>query len=255
MFATLKKILSKPTPAIKHPSDDLDEALKGMTLNEYNRTMAGLEKILNPLQDFSFSNKENISDQEKLNAREFEILIYQIAEMKDFKIDQEASFEFEALQEIHQYLYNPLYKWGGEIRTQEFTKEEYLNIIKFPTPGRIKESIYNAFKNIQSGRFIVEMSEAEYQQKLCQYGLWVFGIHPFKKGNTVSTVLYMEKLAEKIDRPIDTSMFPPKSYQQAFIRAGTKNDFSHLQNLIARARAFAIHQSKVSPPKIALFDD
>ena len=72
-------------------------------------------------------NKLGAKTNEELESRERDITTFRIAQLKDSPIN--GNFDLKHLQDIHHFIFSPVYDWAGEIRDGQ--NELHLNLINY----------------------------------------------------------------------------------------------------------------------------
>ncbi len=85
-------------------------------------------------------NKLNIKDQKQLDEAEANYTVYRLKELALNPL--KGDYDLKHLLQIHQYIFQDLYFWAGQIRNIEiykdgnnFSKKEYLKKIVFDSIG------------------------------------------------------------------------------------------------------------------------
>lgn len=153
-----------------------------------------MKKIIDKTYDNGvLINKLNIRDNDKLKQAEYDIVTVRIHEV--IKGGYYESSE-EYLKELHKYLFSDVYSFAGIYRNRMIYKEEKIlagDSIKYSHPDEIefrvrtlleviKETDYEGLSNNERVDYITHVLT----------NLWQ--IHPFREGNTRTSLLYMRQL-------------------------------------------------------------
>lgn len=123
-----------------------------------------------------------------------------------------SSFEvgtFKGLQQIHQYLFQGLYDFAGQIRKKNISKDGF----------RFANSLYleDALKRIE------EMPESTFEEIIEKYAEMNIA-HPFMEGNGRSARIWLDLILKKnLGRCIDWASINKNDYFEAMIRSHVKS--------------------------------
>ena len=123
-----------------------------------------------------------------------------------------ASFEVgttKGLQQIHQYLFDGLYDFAGEIRTLNISKDGF----RFANSLYLKEALQR----------IEEMPEHTFEEIIEKYAEMNIA-HPFMEGNGRSTRIWLDLILKKrLSRCVDWSSVDKNDYFEAIVRSHVKS--------------------------------
>ena len=209
----------------------------------------------------TLKNKFGITDYQKLNEAEKNITF-----TKFLNIDKtyKTKFDINYLKSIHKHIFGDIFDWAGEFRTVPIEKEEiviprlsldYAPVKEIePRLNIILEKMNNTdWKNIQS----LDEKSLLFTQDLAE--LW--GIHPFRDGNTRTTLTFANQFAKEHGFPLDLAslldQLPRKfdandnvtqySIRDKFVLAALPKEYSpepeHLDFLIHKAMLIGIQKN------------
>ncbi|MDD2435024.1 MAG: Fic family protein [Bacilli bacterium] len=121
-------------------------------------------------------NSNNIRDAEVLSNVERMISTYKLSHLQVEPI--KGNFDIDHYLKIHQYLFNDLYSFAGEIRTENMTK----GVTPFCRPDYIHYYLTKTLEKLNQDIVKVK-SEEELLDVLAYYYGEVNVIHPFREGN------------------------------------------------------------------------
>lgn len=129
-------------------------------------------------------NYFDIHDAKQLEQVEAAISAYKLSKM--YKIDYPFDISIENYLSIHKYLFEMVYPFAGQIRTENIQKSNEPYIPNSVTPFCRPEFIYNNLKQIidqMKVEFHTWKSEEEMIKRLAYFFGEMNMIHPFREGN------------------------------------------------------------------------
>ena len=158
----------------------------------------------------ALENKLNITDQAEL-AREKERISKSCAK-KMFETGYLNTLEpgtFEALKQIHKYLFEEIYEFAGELRKVNIAKGNF----RFTPLAYLEEAI----KNIE------KMPQSTYDEIIEKY-VEMNIAHPFREGNGRSTRIWLDLILKKeLNLVVDWSKVDKTDYLLAMERSPIKD--------------------------------
>ena len=120
-------------------------------------------------------------------------------------IDSIAIGSFEGLQAIHRYLFEGLYEFAGQIRTQNISKDGF----RFATALYLKEALSQ----------IEKMPQHDFESIIAKY-VEMNIVHPFLEGNGRATRIWLDLILKKeIKKVVDWQKVDKILYMQAMERS------------------------------------
>jgi cell filamentation protein len=110
------------------------------------------------------------------------------------------SFDLTHLQKIHQYLFQDIYSWAGEIRKIDISKGQM-----FCRPEFIVEVSQRLFDELEKEDFLGSTPRELVYLRLSYYLAGINAIHPFREGNGRAQRLFIEYLAQRRGFSLDFS--------------------------------------------------
>lgn len=155
-------------------------------------------------------NKLNITDQSELARVEEKISKLRAKEMFETGfLNKLNPGTFEALKEIHKYLYEEIYEFAGELRKVNIAKGNF----RFIPLSYLEEAI----KNIE------KMPQSTYNEIIEKY-VEMNIAHPFREGNGRSTRIWLDLILKKeLKLVIDWSKIDKTEYLLAMERSPIKD--------------------------------
>ncbi len=155
-------------------------------------------------------NKLGINDE--LELAKVEEKITKMKAMKLFETGELNTFEvgtFKGLAEIHKYLFEDIYDFAGQVRTENISKSNF----RFASSMYLKEALKQIDKMPQSN--FDEIIEKYIEMNIA---------HPFREGNGRSTRIWLDMILKKeIGKVVDWSEIDKEDYLLAMERSPIKN--------------------------------
>lgn len=174
-------------------------------------------------------NKLGAKTNEELESRERDITTFRIAQLKDSPIN--GNFDLKHLQDIHHFIFSPVYDWAGEIRDGSLAKGGTV----FTYPERIAPELNKLFSQLKSENYLQGLNQEEITQRLAYYLGELNVNHPFREGNGRVQRIFISELAEKAGYKLDFSNVSQQEMIDASVLAYRKLDYSQLADLVSRS--------------------
>lgn len=175
-------------------------------------------------------NKKNIMDKEKLHQLEIPLVTYKLARLINGEMPFKRDLSIYHYLNIHKYLFEDLYPFAGEIRSEFINKknnelENEVGLRIYCDPRYIKENLEERL-NIMKKEAVNIYTREKLIDFLARNYLELYFIHPFREGNsrTLREFLreYVEIMRKKLinfgDYSIDYSILD-ETNNDNFIRA------------------------------------
>lgn len=156
------------------------------------------------LEDGTLRNKLGITDYQELKAAERDI---GYVKLLDAESVIKSKCDITLLKNIHKHIFEDIFDWAGEFRTVPVYKEEVV------IPGISLE--YAAPKDInkQLTQYLDEMNSANWQnmniddltKQFVSYLAKIWRVHPFRDGNTRTTLTFANIFAREHGFEMDMS--------------------------------------------------
>lgn len=121
-------------------------------------------------------NKLNIQDEELLKEYETRIVAFKIATISSANLPKE--YTPKRLKYIHKYLFEDVFSFAGEYRTENITKENF----RFSEFEYIEENINRIFSSINIEE-MKKMPFVKFVEKISYIMTELNVLHPFREGN------------------------------------------------------------------------
>lgn len=158
----------------------------------------------------TLKNKQGITDSSELAREEERISKKKALQMFEGGfLDQQKAGTFQALSEIHKYLFEDIYEFAGKIRKENIAKGNF----RFAPVMYLEVSIKNIEKMPQST--FDEIIEKYVEMNIA---------HPFREGNGRSTRIWLDLILKKeLNRVVDWSIVDKDDYLLAMERSPIKD--------------------------------
>ena len=165
-------------------------------------------------------NKLNITDPAELAREEERISKKRAKEMFDTEyLNTLEAGTFQALKEIHKYLFEEIYEFAGEIRKVNIAKGNF----RFTPLAYLEEAV----KNIE------KMPQSTYEEIIQKY-VEMNIAHPFREGNGRSTRIWLDLILKKeLHLVVDWSKVDKTDYLLAMERSPIKD--TEIKELLKQA--------------------
>jgi cell filamentation protein len=144
-------------------------------------------------------NKAGITDQDQLDEYEGDFTAIRLLELTQSPV--EGSFDLAHLCKIHQYLFQDVYEWAGEVRSVDIIRGES----RFCNVRHIQSYSNTVFSGLAAEKYLVNLEPKVFANRLAHYLSEINAIHPFREGNGRVQRLFISQLAEHAGYSLDYS--------------------------------------------------
>jgi cell filamentation protein len=144
-------------------------------------------------------NKAGITGQDQLDEYEGDFTAIRLLELTQNPV--EGFFDLAHLCKIHQYLFQDVYEWAGEVRSVDIIRGES----RFCNVRHIQSYSNTVFSAIAAEKFLVNLEPKVFANRLAHYLSEINAIHPFREGNGRVQRLFFSQLAEHAGYTLDYS--------------------------------------------------
>lgn len=205
-------------------------------------------------------NKLGINDYDMLNQAEADLTFSKFLNIeKTFK----TKFDINYVKAIHKHIFEDIFDWAGEFRNVPIVKEEIvlpglsLNYAESKEIPQRLENVLNKMNNTNWDALPLEEKSMEFTKQLAQFWL----VHPFRDGNTRTTLTFATNFSKEHGFPLDLSCLLDElsrktnengkitrfSIRDKFVLAAIPKQFSpepeHLNFLIHKAMVSGISKN------------
>ena len=156
-------------------------------------------------------NKLDIRTQDGLNDAEADYVVYRLKELAMNPLPGE--YNTEHLLRMHHYIFQDLYEWEGEPRIIAIYKEEDVlggMSVEYSDPFDIVKDIHNILSDMR-GKPWKDMDRKRATVEFCDSLARLWKVHPFREGNTRTTITFCCQYADAIGLKINRELFEKNS--------------------------------------------
>jgi cell filamentation protein len=195
-------------------------------------------------------NKFGLEDRAKLQIAEVDCACLAVREL--FENPMQGDFNFERLLRVHQMLFRDIYEWAGSPRTVNITKsEKVLNglSVEYARHENIEAEATGILARL-GARNWERMSFEDRVQYLSGDIADLWKVHPFREGNTRTTLLLMFDFAESRGIPLERKLLARRTayVRDTLVAASAKfsdlGDLSQPQHWIERVETAMKHAAR-----------
>lgn len=194
-------------------------------------------------------NKLNIQDNEELSRAETRLIIPRLAK-SDTLLKKNMKFDFDYMKALHKFLFERIYDFAGIPRKIDlFKKEEVLG------DDTVR---YTYYKNIEkeASSVIKEMNEVNWiklstDDKAALFSILtakLWQVHPFREGNTRTTISFACQFADRHGFPMDRDIFrnSGKYTRNALVKAsdGPYSEYDYIKNIFKDSMEIGAKKNK-----------
>ena len=186
----------------------------------------------------ALKNLLGITDEKELDLAEAELsranmmLLYE----KGFDDFSSGGFCF-----IHKFLFGDVYEWAGEYRKINIQKREILlagQSVWYSNVTEIERDLDNAFSKINEVDW-KNLSKDDFAKQVSRLFPKLWQVHPFREGNTRTTVMMMTFFIEHFGYYFDQNLMAESAgyVRDSFVLAslGEHSEYEHLEEILKDA--------------------
>ncbi len=156
-------------------------------------------------------NKLGIRDQILLDDAEADYVVYRL---KDLALNPlSGDYHTEHLLRMHEYIFGDLFDWAGVPRTISIYKEEDVlggQSVEYSDPFDIVNDVHHALLDMRTKAWS-SMSLRQKASEFCDSLARLWKIHPFREGNTRTTIMFCCQFVDEMGFPLDRKLFEENS--------------------------------------------
>ena len=156
-------------------------------------------------------NKLDIRTQDGLNDAEADYVVYRLKELAMNPLP--GGYNTEHLLKMHHYIFQDLYEWAGEPRSIAIYKEEDVlggMSIEYSDPFDIVRDIHNILSDLREKSW-EDMDRKQATVEFCDSLARLWKVHPFREGNTRTTITFCCQYADSVGLNINRELFEKNS--------------------------------------------
>lgn len=181
-------------------------------------------------------NKLGIRDAQQLKEAEGSISFAKLLTV-DRDVDS-SKFDINYIKNIHKYIFGDIYEWAGEFRTVTSYKEERVLdglSVKYALPKNIEQEAKECLKKLNETNWeSMPLNEKSLEFTKQIASLWQ--VHPFKEGNTRTTLTFAFNFSEAHKFPMHKGLILKNCdyVRDGFVMSsiGEYSEYKYLQKII-----------------------
>ena len=151
-------------------------------------------------------NKLDIRQQELLDEAEADYVVFRL---KDLALNPlPGDYHTVHFLKMHEFIFQDIFEWAGKPRTISIYKEEDVlggQSIEYSDPFDIVKDLHHVLHDMRSKEW-KKMSREQISCEFCDSLAKLWKIHPFREGNTRTTVTFCCQLADEMDFSINRKL-------------------------------------------------
>lgn len=148
-------------------------------------------------------NKLGITDYNELNNAERDVTFTKFLNIgRTYK----TQFDSKYFKSIHKHIFEDIFDWAGKFRTVPIVKEEIVIprlSLDYAPAKEIQPRLDNVLKRMNAVNWEEITSLDEKSMLFTQYLTEIWAIHPFRDGNTRTTLTFANQFAKEHGFPLD----------------------------------------------------
>lgn len=156
-------------------------------------------------------NKLDIHRKELLEDAEADYVVYRLKDLAFNPIP--GNYHTKHLLQMHEFIFQDIYDWAGQPRTISIYKEEDVLgglSIEYSEPSNIVENLDHILTDMRDKPWN-HMEQSELANEFCISLADLWKIHPFREGNTRTTITFCCQFADEMGFPINRKLFEENS--------------------------------------------
>ena len=150
----------------------------------------------------TLKNKLEITDYATLNSAEKDITF---AKFLNISSTYKTNFDIDYFKSIHKHIFEDIFDWAGEFRTVPVFKQEVVIpglSLEYSSPNNIESELKACLDSMNSINWQA-LSLDEKIKKFTTHLTQIWKIHPFRDGNTRTTITFARQFSQEHDFPMD----------------------------------------------------
>lgn len=184
-------------------------------------------------------NKLNIKDADRLAKAEADITAIKLLSID--RLNQNQALDMKYIKELHKHIFEDIYPFAGQLRTVPVIKAERVlggDTVRYSAPSEIEKTVEKTILSMDRTDWrVLSLEERSLEYTKAIAALWQ--AHPFREGNTRTTMTFAAHYAERNDFPIDRQLFSENAgyVRNALVKAsdGIYSDYQYLNRIMKDA--------------------
>ncbi|WP_018305435.1 Fic/DOC family protein [Desulfitobacterium hafniense] len=156
-------------------------------------------------------NKLGIQDQERLFDMERGLTFFRLYALEKNPI--QGNFDLDHLEKIHRHIFQDIYEWAGQIRTEDIAKGKSI----FALRQFIEPLCNDLFKELRNENYLKGLAINQFSERLAYYTSEINAYHPFREGNGRTTREFIRCLAKDAGYELSYSEIDKGQLMDAYI--------------------------------------
>ena len=156
-------------------------------------------------------NKLDIREQDLLDDAEADYVIFRL---KDLALNPlSGDYHTPHLLRMHEYIFQDIFEWAGEVRTISIYKEEDVLgrlSVEYSDPFDIVNDLHHVLSDMRKKEW-KDMDRLQLAKEFCDSLARLWKIHPFREGNTRTTITFCCQYTDEMGFPINRKLFEENS--------------------------------------------
>lgn len=130
------------------------------------------------------------------------------------------NFDSQHLKQIHQYLFQDVYEWAGQVRTISMVKADYVDaarVTRFTPHEMIEQELTTVFENLARDSFLKGLPRKDFAHKMAMLFAEINKIHPFREGNGRAQRQFVRQLSNSVGYKLHFEVVSKERLVQASI--------------------------------------
>ena len=180
-------------------------------------------------------NLLNITDEKELDLAEAELSRANMMILYEQGFDD---FSPEGLCAVHRFLFGDVYEWAGKYRIINIQKREAVLggvSVWYANDEDIEKELRRVFDEMNGIQWSA-LSKQTFISEIARFFPRIWQIHPFREGNTRTTVMFLTFFVESFGYYFDQELFAASAgyVRNAFVLAsiGKHSEYDHLEKIL-----------------------
>ncbi len=156
-------------------------------------------------------NKLNIHEKDLFEDAEADYVVYRLKELALNPLA--GNYHTKHLMQMHEFIFQDIFDWAGQPRTISIYKEEDVLgglSVEYSEPLKIESDINHVLSGMRAKKWNT-MKRSQLANEFCDSLANLWKIHPFREGNTRTTITFCCQFADEMGFPINRKLFEENS--------------------------------------------
>lgn len=148
------------------------------------------------LEDGTLKNLLGITDYNELRQAEKDIAFVNLISARS---ELKKEMGIDLIKDVHKHIFQDIYPWAGEFRTTPIYKEELVIpglSLEYTSPKNIEMELNSRLKDLNSYKW-EGIGVDQIAEQLTHHLAKIWRVHPFRDGNTRTTLTFAEIFAKQ----------------------------------------------------------